>query len=75
MIHVSNEFRQLMRERTDFRANAEITLADGRQLTVTDDDFAETGVRLTDGAGASGLPLGTAGWTNMISSARGSACG
>ena len=60
MINVSDEFRALMKKRTDFKCFAEVALADGDRLTFTDADFVASGNSLTDGAGASGLPLGAA---------------
>ena len=60
MINVSREFRKTMQQRTDFKCYAEAALADGRRLTLTEDDFVMSGNSLTDGAGANGLPLGAA---------------
>lgn len=60
MIHVSEEFAEQMRQRSDFRCHAVITLADGTELTVVESGFAISGNRITDGAGADGLPLGAA---------------
>ena len=60
MINVSKEFRETMKERTDFKCYAEAALADGRELVFTEDDFVMSGNSLTDGAAAGGLPLGAA---------------
>ena len=60
MINVSNEFRALMGERTDFICHAAVTLADGTELTWGLEDFTLAGNTLTDGAGADGFPLGAA---------------
>lgn len=49
-----------MAQRTDFRSYAVITLADGTELTVPESGFVIGGNRITDGAGADGLPLGVA---------------
>lgn len=60
MINVSNEFRELMQTRTDFKENAEITLADGAVLDLGEHDFSVSNNSISDGAGASSLPLGVA---------------
>ena len=60
MIQVSDEFKRLMKTRTDFKAHAEVTLANGEKLALGDDELLMSGHTLTDGAGASGLPLGAA---------------
>lgn len=60
MIHVSDEFKTLMGERTDFRERARITLADGRVLEPDDGEFTMGGNGWSEGAGESALPLGLA---------------
>lgn len=60
MINVSNEFRERMKQRTDFRCHAVIAFADGSELTVPESGFTIGGNSITDGAGADGLPLGVA---------------
>lgn len=60
MINVSNEFRILMNQRTDFKQNAEITLADGTLLTLSEKDFTIANNSVVDGAGSNGIPLGVA---------------
>ncbi len=60
MINVSNEFRDRMKQRTDFRCHAVIAFADGSELTVPESGFTIGGNSITDGAGADGLPLGVA---------------
>lgn len=60
MISVSDAFLATMAERGDFRCRATVTLADGTALELGADDFSVTGNRLSDGAGADGLPLGVA---------------
>ena len=60
MIPVSGQFIKTMEQRRDFKALADVTLADGRQLTLTEEDFVISGNQLTDGAGVSALPLGEA---------------
>ena len=60
MINVSGEFREVMARRRDFRCFAQMTLADGSEYALDGKDFAIAGNGYTDGAGASGLPLGAA---------------
>lgn len=60
MINVSNEFRETMKQRRDFREYADITLASGTVLNLEPKDFTVSNNSLTDGAGASALPLGEA---------------
>ncbi len=60
MIQVSEEFRKAMDERRDFRCCGEVTLADGSELVLTEDDLTLSGNSVTDGAGDQRLPLGTA---------------
>ena len=60
MITVSDEFRTLMEKRTDFKENAEITLADGTVLELTAKDFTISNNEIVDAAEANTLPLGVA---------------
>ena len=60
MINVSDECKEVMAERRDFRLFARAALADGTELELDGEDFTLTGNSLTDGAGSSGLPLGAA---------------
>ncbi len=60
MINVSNEFRQLMNTRTDFKQNAEIKLADGTELSLSEKDFTIANNSVVDGSDISGIPLGVA---------------
>ena len=60
MINVSNEFRILMNQRTDFKQNAEVALADGTLLTLSEKDFTIANNSVVDGAGSNGIPLGVA---------------
>lgn len=49
-----------MNQRTDFKQNAEITLADGTLLTLSEKDFTIANNSVVDGAGSNGIPLGVA---------------
>lgn len=60
MINVSNEFKQLMQSRTDFKEYAQITLTNGTVLTLDETQFTVTNNSITDGAGLSTLPVGVA---------------
>ena len=60
MIKVSKEFRDTMRIRRDFREYADITLISGDVLNLEAKDFTVSNNNITDGAGASALPLGEA---------------
>ena len=60
MINVSNEFKELMSERQDFKEYAEVTLANGTVLELTEDDFSIDNNSLVDSAGANSIPLGVA---------------
>lgn len=60
MIAVSEACREVMAQRRDFRCFAQVTLADGRTLSLDGEDFTLSGNGLTDGAGTAGLPLGAA---------------
>lgn len=65
MINVSSEFRQLMNKRTDFKEYAEITLADGTLLELTEKDFTIGNNSIVDGSDSSGIPLGVAVCRNV----------
>jgi hypothetical protein len=60
MINVSNEFKTLMSERQDFKEYAEVTLANGTVLELTEDDFSIDNNSLVDSVGANSIPLGVA---------------
>lgn len=60
MIKVSDEFKELMEERTDFKERAKITFTDGATMELTEADFTITNNTVTDGAAASAVPLGAA---------------
>ena len=60
MINVSNEFKTLMSERQDFKEYAEVTLANGTVLELTENDFSIDNNSLVDSAGANSIPLGVA---------------
>lgn len=60
MINVSDEFKQLMTERQDFKCNAEVTLANGTVLPLGENDFSIDNNSLVDAAGANTIPLGVA---------------
>ncbi|MBS1471216.1 MAG: hypothetical protein HP023_11690 [Lachnospiraceae bacterium] len=60
MINVSDEFKQLMTERQDFKCNAEVALANGTVLPLGEDDFSIDNNSLVDSAGANSIPLGVA---------------
>lgn len=60
MINVSNEFKELMSERQNFKEYAEVTLANGTVLELTEDDFSIDNNSLVDSAGANSIPLGVA---------------
>lgn len=60
MINVSNKFKELMSERQDFKEYAEVTLANGTVLELTEDDFSIDNNSLVDSAGANSIPLGVA---------------
>ena len=60
MINVSNEFKELMSERQDFKEHAEVTLANGTVLELTEDDFSIDNNSLVDSSGANSIPLGVA---------------
>lgn len=65
MINVSDEFRELMNVRTDFKENAEITFADGTVLELTEKDFTVSNNGVTDASETSGIPLGVAVCRNI----------
>lgn len=60
MINISDEFKELMSERQDFKEYAEVTLSDGTVLELTEDDFTTENNSLVDSAGANTIPLGIA---------------
>lgn len=60
MISVSAEFLATMQERSNFYADAVVTLSDGSIIKLGKDSFVANGNKLLDGAGVSGLPLGVA---------------
>lgn len=60
MINVSEEFRELMNTRTDFKEYAEITFADGTLLELSQDVFTITNNGIVDAADVNGVPLGVA---------------
>ncbi len=60
MINVSNEFKETMKLRTDFKENATIELADGTVLELTEKDFTISNNKVVDGASESKIPLGVA---------------
>lgn len=60
MIPVSREFREKMTHNTNFREQAEITLANGTELVLSESDFTLKNNNVSEGAGLSGLPLGIA---------------
>lgn len=60
MIHVSEEFRSAMDDRTDFMEYAVIKFVDGRTLEVDSSKFTLSKNRFVSGASASSLPLGVA---------------
>lgn len=60
MINVTNEFKELMKTRTDFKENAQITFADGSTLNLSEEDFSMSNNGVVDSAGANSIPLGCA---------------
>lgn len=60
MISVSTEFKNLMKERTDFKCNATVTLASGSTLTLDGEDFTLSNNSVTDAADSNTFPLGVA---------------
>ena len=60
MIPVSSDFRTQMLTNTKFRERADITLANGRVLNLTERDFSLQNNSVSEGAGISGFPLGIA---------------
>lgn len=61
MINVSNEFKETMQERTDFRTRAIIKLADGTQLDALEgENFTLSNNSFTDAADVGTFPLGVA---------------
>lgn len=60
MINVSDEFKNTMRNRTNFEEEATVTLADGTVLELTAKDFTVTNNYMTEGAGIEQIPIGVA---------------
>lgn len=60
MINVSNEFRELMKQKTDFHENAEITFTDGTVMLLTEADFSISNNSVVDGTGVNCFPIGQA---------------
>ena len=60
MINVSNEFKELMQTRTDFKEYAEITFTDGTKMTLDESQFTTANNSVTDGAALSAVPIGVA---------------
>lgn len=60
MINVSDEFKTLMEQRTDFKQYAEVTLADGTVLNLDSSRFTAVNNSIVDGAGLTTIPLGVA---------------
>ena len=60
MINVSREFREQMNSNTNFRQQADVTLANGTQLVLTEADFTLKNNSVSEGSGVAGLPLGVA---------------
>lgn len=60
MINVSNEFKQLMNKRTNFKENAIITFSNGTVLELKENDFTVSNNGIVDASGTSGIPLGVA---------------
>ena len=60
MIHVSNDYKAAMRERRNFKNYAEITFADGQQMTLDDSQFVASNNSLYDGGDVQSFPLGVA---------------
>lgn len=60
MINVSNEFKNLMNERTDFMEKAEVTLSDGTVLNFDENDFTLSNNYYAEGSEANSIPLGVA---------------
>lgn len=60
MINVSNEFKELMKSRTDFKCKADVEFADGETLTLDGSAFTLSNNSIADSASASSFPLGVA---------------
>lgn len=60
MINVSNKFFQTIEKRRNFTGYADVTLADGSTLTLTENEFTLDNNSITESAGSTGLPLGEA---------------
>lgn len=60
MINVSNEFKEVMKERAEFKPYAEITFRDGRKVSLDSRQFLSGNNSIVDGAGISSFPIGVA---------------
>ncbi len=60
MINVSEKFKELMQNNTDFKEFAEITFADGRSLSIDESGFTVANNGVTDGASSNSIPIGEA---------------
>lgn len=60
MINVSNDFKNAMKTRRDFKTYAEVTFPNGKELTLDSSQFMTGSNGLTDGAGISSFPIGEA---------------
>ncbi len=60
MINVTNEFKELMKTRTDFKENAQITFGIREYTECSEEDFSMSNNGVVDSAGANSIPLGCA---------------
>lgn len=60
MINASNEFKELMKTRTDFKEKADITLKNGTVLNLDERHFSVSNNRIVDGSDNNSFPLGIA---------------
>lgn len=60
MIKVDAEYKEKMKESRNFKAVAEITFADGTEITLDSSQFTASNNSITDGAGVSSFPIGVA---------------
>lgn len=65
MINVSNEFKETMETRTDFKGYANILLDNGTALHLDESQFTAANNYIVDGAGLTTLPLGVAVQKNI----------
>ena len=65
MINVSNEFKETMETRTDFKGYANILLDNGTTLHLDESQFTAANNYIVDGAGLTTLPLGVAVQKNI----------